>query len=167
MGTSCPWIWPTTHRLPTLQVAKFPAEFRPRPSSHPPIPSRAFVIPKQVTPSNISLWQCRLGPAPTMIGHLGTPKDDHIASLPTPDWTKDASLPPRTKIPANGGWHMAAHQGIKVPHPPREPLHPFARGLTGHRSTSVSTRRHPSPQAGRAPLRPATILLLAQSASKG
>lgn len=150
-GTSCPWIQPTTHGLPTLWVAKFPVKFRPHPSLHPPIPARAFVIPKQVTPSNLSLWRCRLGPAQTMIGHLGTPKDDHIVLLPAPDWTKGAFFLPlerRHRPMVDGTWQLtSAHPAIKVPRPPAhsslgEPPHPFTQGLTGHRSMRVSARRH-------------------------
>lgn len=99
-----------TRGLPALQGAKFPSEFRPHSISHSPVSAHAFVIPKQVTPSNISLWRCRCGPARATIGHLGTPKDGHITSLPAPRWTKRAFFPPWTKTPTNGGWHMAAHQ---------------------------------------------------------
>lgn len=82
-----------------------PQRVSPCPSLHPPIPARAFVIPKQVTPSNISLWQCRLGPTQTTIGHLGTPKDDHTTSLPATDWTKDAFFPTLNKT--TDQWWMA------------------------------------------------------------
>lgn len=58
-----------------------------------PISAHAFVRAEQVTASHHSLWQHRLGPVPTRIGHLGKPKDDGTL-LPAPDWRRPSTTPP-------------------------------------------------------------------------
>lgn len=65
-----------------------------------------------MTASHHSLWQRRLGPVPTRIGHLGKPKDDGTL-LPAPDWRRPPSplLPDPIRCPMEGGtWLLPSNK---------------------------------------------------------
>lgn len=109
-----------TMSIPYSMGHQIPHRALPSSQVTSPISAHAFVRAEQVTASHHSLWQHRLGPVPTRIGHLGKPKDDgtllpsNKSTSPTAlspvsllhEDTQLCPMPTRTQTSAGGTGHL-------------------------------------------------------------